>query len=38
MDAATLRAPGGAQPQFLQKPFALAQLLAWLRALPVSSV
>jgi signal transduction histidine kinase/methyl-accepting chemotaxis protein len=26
------------QPQFLQKPFALAQLLAWLRALPVSSV
>ncbi len=27
-----------ADPQFLQKPFALAQLLAWLRALPVSSM
>ncbi|MFL6698329.1 MAG: ATP-binding protein [Vitreoscilla sp.] len=27
-----------AQPPFLQKPFALAQLLAWLRALPVSSI
>jgi signal transduction histidine kinase/methyl-accepting chemotaxis protein len=25
-------------PPFLQKPFALAQLLAWLRGLPVSSV
>jgi hypothetical protein len=26
------------EPQFLQKPFALAQLLAWLRERPVSSV
>jgi len=26
-----------AEPQFLQKPFALAQLLEWLRALPVAS-
>ena len=32
------REPGSADPQFLQKPFALAQLLAWLRALPVSSM
>jgi DNA-binding NtrC family response regulator len=29
--------PAG-EPQFLQKPFALPQLLAWLRGLPVSSV
>jgi signal transduction histidine kinase/CheY-like chemotaxis protein/HAMP domain-containing protein len=32
------RETGLAQPPFLQKPFALAQLLAWLRSLPVSSV
>ena len=32
------REAGAADPQFLQKPFALAQLLAWLRALPVSSM
>ena len=32
------RDAGSSEPQFLQKPFALAQLLAWLRALPVSSM
>ncbi len=32
------RDAGADPPQFLQKPFALAQLLAWLRALPVSSM
>jgi len=32
------RQTGLAQPPFLQKPFALAQLLAWLRSLPVSSM
>ena len=32
------REAGADLPQFLQKPFALAQLLAWLRALPVSSM
>ena len=37
-EAAPMRVAGTAPPQFLQKPFALAQLLAWLRALPVSSV
>ena len=35
---APAREPGADHPQFLQKPFALAQLLAWLRALPVSSM
>ena len=32
------REAGADLPPFLQKPFALAQLLAWLRALPVSSM
>jgi CheY-like chemotaxis protein len=32
------REAGADYPQFLQKPFALAQLLEWLRALPVSSM
>ena len=35
---ARAREPGVEPPQFLQKPFELAQLLAWLRALPVSSM
>ena len=37
-DVSAIRVATAVQPQFLQKPFALAQLLAWLRALPVSSV
>jgi signal transduction histidine kinase/CheY-like chemotaxis protein len=35
---AGLREAGAGDPQFLQKPFALGQLAAWVRALPVSSV